>query len=315
MKEARLRVKYYGTSELEITHQTGNLVQAGTCITFPVSPTALSLPDGTTHYEIQVINANAEILSPTRTYTIDKNAYGVRQLAYLNAFGCPEVAHCFGIRAVMVTVSVTEWEEIQVKTTGAIIQVNKRISETYTRKFIYRTGIITKDLKEVYTELALSPSVFDITGEHYQGLVLTNIKNRDELITEEGQNVYGWQWEFDELVQSHNFGSEKLHALVGDLNDSIASGINDPFANIIDGPGAPTVSGLNDNDLIVFALLDNNGNYAGQKFVRSADYMRHIRGLSASAASHLDGLAFKNSEEEIWMQTIDNSGNPDYKKL
>jgi hypothetical protein len=314
MKQARLRVKYFGAAELELSYFNNNFVQSGMCLTFPVSPAALSLPDGTTHYEIQVINANADVLSPTRTYLIDKNAYGVRQLAYLNAFGCPEVAHCYGIRAVMVTVTASEWEELKIKATGAVIQVNKRISESYTRKFTYRTGIITKALKEVYSELALSPSVFDISGEHYQGFILTNVKNRDEIIFEEGQSLYGWQWEFSELVQSDNFGNDKLHYLVGDMNESIVSSVTDPFANIIDEPGAPQVSGLNDNDLIVFALLDNNGNYSGQKYVKSADYMRYIRGLPTTAGSHLDGLAFKNSEEEIWLQTIDNAGNPDYKK-
>jgi hypothetical protein len=316
MKNARVKVKpFQGTTELNayLVH-TNMFVQPGYCCTYPVSPSVLAIPDTATHYETQIINVNNEILSPVRTYYVDRTGYGIRYLAYLNSFGSPEIVPCFGICAVMVNVSVMEWEEIQIKNTGAAIAVQKRISESITRKFIYRTGIITKALKEVYTELALSPSVYDITTDNYQGLTLTNVKNRDELIHEDGLHVHGWQWEFTELVESENFGTEKLHSFVGDLNDSNASGLNDPFANITQSPGAPPVSGLNDNDLIIFALLDNNGNLAGQKYVRSADYMRHVRGLSPTAGSHLDGLAFKNSEDEIWMQSIDNNGNPDYKK-
>lgn len=200
------------------------------CVTLPVSPSALSLDPFVTHYEILLKNAQNELIAPIRSFIIGVHK-PIRLLAYLNTWGVPEVVTCTGSLTTRIVITAETWSVIRHIQAGVSILKNERLVSEMTRKYTYRTGFITQQQKEAYTELTLSPRVFDITTPQYQGLVLTESKIED-LLSEEGEYLYTIEWQFEPLISENAFAPDELIRKTATLTEppafphGVGSGIN-----------------------------------------------------------------------------------------
>ncbi len=189
-----------------VATQSTRTVTAGLCVTFPIHPQALGVGNSATHYEFQVKSAQGSSLSPKRTLIIDNNER-CRFLAYLNAFGVPEIATCTGNLTTRISITAETWTAIRNIQSGVSILKNERLAAKVDKKYTYRSGYLNQKQKEAYTEVALSYRLFDVTTPQYYGLTVVESKT-DEIIADDGEKIYAWEWQMQPTIAEDSFAPD-----------------------------------------------------------------------------------------------------------
>jgi hypothetical protein len=218
IKTIQINVKRYfkdGTFSDAPVLQAENEIPPYFCATLSVSPNVFGLNDTVSHYEIYVKDDNNVRLSPTRTYIIDYDRWrNIRQLAYLNTFGAPEVVTCFGALTQSVKIKAQNFEQTT-KIGDYILKENRREVDGYEFQYTYRSGHLDSDFQEAYTEMALSNVLYDVTTPQYLGLVLMD--TREEPIRDTRQKIQSWAWNIKPRIQEENYSPDALLRLAGNL--------------------------------------------------------------------------------------------------
>jgi hypothetical protein len=217
-KTIQINVKRYfkdGSSSNAPVLQAQNEVPSYFCATLSVSPNVFGLNDTVSHYEIYVIDDNNVRLSPTRTYIIDYDRWrNLRQLAYLNTFGAPEIVTCFGGLTQNVKVKAQNFEQTT-KIGDYLFKENQREIDGFEFQYIYRSGHLDSNFQEAFTELAMSRVLYDVTTPQYFGLVL--IDSREEPIRDSRKKIQSWTWNIKPRIQEDNYSPDALLRLAGNL--------------------------------------------------------------------------------------------------
>lgn len=214
-----LFVKSYDASNANaesIVNSSTITVASGLCATFPIHPSAVLVnPSAFTHYKYKVKTAQNAPVSPTRTLIIDRSR-PFKALAYINAFGVPEIVNCTGNLTTRMTISAETWTSIRNVQSGVSILKNERLIANIAKKYTYRSGYLNQKQKEAYTEVALSYRIFDITTPQYFGLTLLESKV-DEIISDNGEKIYAWEWQTQPIISENSFAPDEYERNTGSL--------------------------------------------------------------------------------------------------
>jgi hypothetical protein len=338
--EVQLRVEVFtsnGALLPSIVVNTLSEAPAHRAMTFAVQPDALQLPEDTLYYTVQVVTADVPSnvgnflvntpLSSPRLFQVDAMPRrNMRQLAYINQFGCPETWTCTGEFSKNMAVASETTETVRGVNYGGAVTRQDRFLNSIDLTYIYRSGNVNADTKEVLTELALSPVLFDTTTLRYMALTLEakRANATGESIGSTDENIYGWEWTTRPRIELNAFapdrilrGSDSLAEPVQALGQLTDDG-DTPIDFTPDDGAIPTdileVGELTESDLIVFAKLNPQGQVAGFYTFKSGKYMRLVRGLALNAPSHLDAIAFKNGTDKTFL-SIDTLGAPEYQTV
>jgi hypothetical protein len=305
-------------------------------VTFPVSTVALDIPDGVKYYWVQVLSSGV-LVGATKYFIIDNTPYkSVRVLAYLNQFGLPETTICTGGVTEKSIIEAETYNSVRGATSaGNVLRFDRQV-QGYEKEYAYRTGIINAHEKEALTEVALSPVLYDVTTLHYFALNLVSDKSQTELIRDMDETIYSYEWVVRPRINMGNFSTEaQLQEITtlaepkfiiekggGNTLPSAPEVIEIPAAG--GGNGVPTtttafgwepLTPILDTDIVLFAKTDDNGLLIGFKWLKSGDYMRHIRGISKDSASHLDGIGFLDDAGAHQTEYLDENGDVKYVKV
>lgn len=196
----------------EIVESSTIIVQTYQTITFPISPNALGLSLNAKGYMIKVVGTDSNMdLSSEKYFLIDKlPRRNIKQLAYINSFGCPEVITCTGEYAHTVSTETTQTETVRgYNHGGAITKTNSNINSVGIG-LIYRSGIINAKMKEALSEIALSPVLFDITTPQYLALILKAEKLNNELTGATDEHLYSWEWATQPRININAFAIDTV---------------------------------------------------------------------------------------------------------
>ncbi len=62
---------------------------------------------------------------------------------------------------------------------------------------------------------------------------------------------------------------------------------------------------ITDDELLLFAKRDENGNLTGFKHVKVGDFLRHTRGIPLDSESHLDGVGYTTQTGDTYIEHVD----------
>jgi hypothetical protein len=257
-------------------------------------------------------------------------------LAYLNAFGVPETIICTGGVTNRTIVDAENYTSVRGAASSGNVLRSDRIVKNFGKDYLYRTGYLTSAQKEVLTELPLSPVLFDITNPQYIALVLKADRAQPEIIKDTEEYLYSYEWTVEPRIMPGSFAPENEFQNVPTLSEPvfrINKGNGSPLPpqpEVIDpiGYGGGGIGGNNtgntssfaweqltpivDGDILLFAKTDQYGKMIGYRWLKSGDYMRHIRGLPSDTPSHLDGLTFKKDDGKNVTMSIDDNNSTDF---
>jgi hypothetical protein len=323
----------YNTTQNEVMHINAPAFE---CVTFPVSTVALGIPEGVKYYWVQVLS-DGTLVSATRWYIIDNTPYkSVRILAYLNQYGLPETTICTGGVTEKSIIEAENYNSVRGATSaGNVLRFDRQV-QGFEKEYTYRTGIINAQEKEALTEVALSPVLYDVTSLHYFALNLVSDKSQTELIRDMDETIYSYEWVVRPRINMGNFSTEAQlqeittlaepqFIVVGGTGNTVPSApevIEIGGGNTGNGNNGQTTSAysweqlttLSDTDIVLFAKTNANGLLVGFKWLKSGDYLRHIRGIANESESHLDGIGFLDAAGEKQIQYFDVNGDVKYKK-
>ncbi len=295
-------------------------------VCFPVQPPAMgSSFVFARSYTVQVVEAATNNqLSQARTYIIDEDTPPqTRFLGYLNAFGVPEVAMCTGDFTRKVAIADTRAQGVRgSEAAGQITRTERHVTD-YSIQYVYRSGFVNSLQKEAYTELRLSPVLFDLTTTNYLALVLkAEQSTQADTVGDTAEKLYSSEWTTEPRVALRNFGLDAFLRDAATLVEPVflvtgGTGTTNPRDTTgggTNGTGGPigTTTGttatqftweplgnIQDTDILLFAKHNAAGALVGFREISNREYARWMRGIPLSAESHLDGLGVRDENQQL----------------
>lgn len=323
IKTARLKITY--KTDVGTTDITRFVIEipAHFTATFPISPQALVLPDNTIYYIITIEDTAGTPLSTQPVWCIIQTKYfrSIRNIAYLNAFGCPETQLVTGDFAKSVNVDRTLSTGTRYDSYGRATLVSKAKRAQYNIFFTYKIAPVTALESEQLTEIELSPVLFDLTDSLQLALVFKDSRATIKSVTDSGELFFEKEIIVEPRIDMVNFAPDSVlfgATVIQNVLQSVGSngtGIYTPTDPTNTSGGASLtiveLGEVEDTDMIMFAKLNTNGTLGGYQMYPAGKFMRKTRGIALDAPTHLDGIGIKDAETgAMTTLTTDKNGSP-----
>lgn len=328
IKTARLKITHRttNTGELDITHFQIE-IPAHFTATFPISPQALNLADDTIYYIVTIEDLDGTPLSTQPIWCIIEKKYfrSIRNIAYINAFGCPETQLATGDFSKSVSIDRTLSTGTRFDTYGRATLVSKAKRAQYNIFFTYKLNPVTAIESEQLTELELSPVLFDLTDSLQLALVLKDSRVTIKSVTDTGESFFEKEIVAEPRIDMVNFAPDSVlfgATYIQNVLQSVGSngtGIytpTDPTNTTGTGANLTIVElgAIQDTDMVMFAKLNQNGTLGGYLMYPVGKLMRHTRGIPLDSTSHLNGLGLTDPSAAVYKMTINSEKETDFQK-
>ena len=315
-----LKITYTDFTGNHTIYKFDTPVQAHFTLTFPISPQALGVPEDAIHYNITIESQTGVPLSTNRVFCVIETRFfnNTRNIAYLNAFGCPETQLATGDFTKSVSIDRTLSTGVRFDSIGRTALVSKAKRSKYNIFFTYRIAPTTAIENEQLTEIDLSPVLFDLTDSLQLALVFKDSRQTLKSVTDTGETLYERTIDAEPRISMVNFATdaqlfstiqvENVVQLAGNGTGTYTpTNPNNPIGNA--GLTLVEIGAVKDTDMVLLAKLNENGTLGGYLMYPAGKLMRDIRGIDHAETSHLNGLGIKDEAGNFQTIAFDKYGS------